>query len=608
MAYSRRMESVPPPATGNALRSRLEFGVLCVVGLAMLNWTWGTWPDVLVDFGRELYVPWRLSEGDVLYRDVAHFNGPLSPYWNALWFKLFGVGLRTLVGVNLALLALMTGLLWRLLRDISDSFAATAACAVFLLVFAFGQLVGIGNYNWVCPYSHEATHGVVLGLAALSCLHAWAGTRHDLRVALAGFLIGSAFLTQANVFLAAAGAGVLYFGLLLWRVAPARARAVRLVVLFMGGSVTAPAIAFVLLAFALPVGDALRAVGGAWPAVVAGDVAWLVFYASGTGFDQPLAQLGRILLWTAGYALVLAPAAAVAWLVKVPAHRPAAIAVFLTTAGGLFLCRGEIDWAHAALPLPVFLLVAGALHAASLRRSKSAQADTTRLLALALAAFAFLLLLKMPLNARVYHYGFSLAAPATLVVIVGALCWLPRWLERHGKCGLILRAGVAALLSVGVAEHLGIVASYLEHKQVVVGEGADAFRADARGDFVNAALAIVIESVGEGDSLAVLPEGVTINYLARRRTPTRYLNFMPPELSLFGEAQIVASFKASPPDLVLLVHKDTSEYGVRFFGHDYGNELASWVREHYVDQQLLGQRPLEPATRFGIATMTPAKR
>ena len=29
-------------------------------------------------------------EGDVLYRDVAVFNGPLSQYFNALCFRVFG--------------------------------------------------------------------------------------------------------------------------------------------------------------------------------------------------------------------------------------------------------------------------------------------------------------------------------------------------------------------------------------------------------------------------------------------------------------------------------------------------------------------------------------
>lgn len=48
--------------------------------LALSVWTWRKWPDLLVDFGRELYVPWQLTTGKVLYVDIAYFNGPLSPY------------------------------------------------------------------------------------------------------------------------------------------------------------------------------------------------------------------------------------------------------------------------------------------------------------------------------------------------------------------------------------------------------------------------------------------------------------------------------------------------------------------------------------------------
>ena len=33
------------------------------------------------------------------------------------------------------------------------------------------RTVSGGNYNFVTPYSHEATHGFALGVAALLCLH-----------------------------------------------------------------------------------------------------------------------------------------------------------------------------------------------------------------------------------------------------------------------------------------------------------------------------------------------------------------------------------------------------------------------------------------------------
>ena len=46
--------------------------------------TWGGWPDVLIDYGKELTIAWELAEGRALYRDVAYFLGPLSPYLNAL--------------------------------------------------------------------------------------------------------------------------------------------------------------------------------------------------------------------------------------------------------------------------------------------------------------------------------------------------------------------------------------------------------------------------------------------------------------------------------------------------------------------------------------------
>ena len=62
---------------------------------------------MIVDFGRELYVPWILYEGKELYKDLFYFNGPLSPYWNAIWFKLLGPVVFTLVYVNLGLLAIL---------------------------------------------------------------------------------------------------------------------------------------------------------------------------------------------------------------------------------------------------------------------------------------------------------------------------------------------------------------------------------------------------------------------------------------------------------------------------------------------------------------------
>ncbi len=95
-------------------------------------------------------------------------------------------------------------------------------------------------------------------------------------------------------------------------------------------------------------------------------------------------------------------------------------------------------------------------------------------------------------------------------------------------------------------------------------------------------------------TLLVLPEGVMVNYLTRRVNPTRHLNFVPPEIMIFGEGQILEDLRAQPPDYVVLVHRETREYGLPLFGTDYAPRLLEWAREQYEPVAQVGAVPLAP--------------
>ena len=143
--------------------TRLNRLLLHAVTFAALTWwSWRKWADPLVDFGRELYVPWQLANGKVLYRDIAHFFGPFSQYLNALWFRLFGVSLTTLIFSNLTILAATVAGIHYLFAVSCGPSAATAASMLVLLLFGFSQYADVGNYAFVAPYSHEATHSIAL--------------------------------------------------------------------------------------------------------------------------------------------------------------------------------------------------------------------------------------------------------------------------------------------------------------------------------------------------------------------------------------------------------------------------------------------------------------
>src|SRR4030042_4421562 len=103
-------QEIFPPFKSKWLSAAAGPALLVFAFIALAQWTWRKWPDPLIDFGKELYVAWQLSQGQVLYRDLAHLFGPFSQYLNAAAFRLCGVSLTTLIVLNLLILAGITGL------------------------------------------------------------------------------------------------------------------------------------------------------------------------------------------------------------------------------------------------------------------------------------------------------------------------------------------------------------------------------------------------------------------------------------------------------------------------------------------------------------------
>src|SRR5712672_2103432 len=51
----------------------------------ILFWlTWAHWGSIQIDCGREVYVPYQILRGKLLYRDLWYPYGPLEPYISAL--------------------------------------------------------------------------------------------------------------------------------------------------------------------------------------------------------------------------------------------------------------------------------------------------------------------------------------------------------------------------------------------------------------------------------------------------------------------------------------------------------------------------------------------
>jgi hypothetical protein len=562
-------------------------------------WTWRKWPDVLLDFGRELYVAWQLSVGKTLYTDIAYFKGPLSPYLNAFWFHLFGVSLTTLIFCNFAILALTVFLLYQIFAFITNRLTAITCCVVFLVLFAFPQFIGFGNYNFICPYSHELTHGIALSLLGIWFLRIHLKNRSPASIAGAGLVLGLVFLTTAEISLAAFVALSVWLGLILWQEKPSSAR---LIIWFIGYALVPPTIAFFLLCLKMPASQALAGVLGSWTTVFNENATSLKFYRDVMGTSNITASLEAIVRWLGLYALVFGIAAAAAFAIpRRIVTRPWLLPVVFAVVAGVVVasCQSRA-WLSAARPLPVLLVVIGIASVTELiKRRQTNQVTAPLVIRLTVLAFAFVLLGKITFNVHVSHYGFALAMPATLVTVAMLLFWIPAAIDQRGASGGVFRAIALSVLTIAVIAHLEVQQSYLRWKTHPVSQGADLILSDPRGEMVNAALSSIVSHIQTNETLTVLPEGAMLNYLSRRASAVPLVNFMPLEFILYGKDRTLESFHNHPPDYIVLVHKDTSEYGFQFFGRDYGQMLWEWIQKNYHPVTLIGDPPLRDAN-FGI--------
>jgi hypothetical protein len=505
----------------------------------------------------------------------------------------------------------LAGLLYRSFLRTSGTWGAVLAGTTFALLFLASQYVSVANYNYLTPYAHPLTHGVLLSVLLLSILVRMIGPEPASGratwawPAAAGVVLGLVFLTKLEVFVAAAAAAAA--AMLAWLWLSHGARPVWRASLVMLAAFPIPILsAWVLLSLAIGIDATWQGFAIGWSALFAGNAGQLPFFRQGMGLDDPARSLRAIGAYTAaGVGALVAIVAVVAAIGRVARGRPALGWVGVAAlAGAILAATAWLAPDHVyqvGKPLPVVVLAILAFDGALLLR-RGEHADRRRLARFVFAVFALAMLGRMILNPRIPHYGFVLAMPATLLAAAVAIDSIPRRLAAWRVDPSWLRAALLAVWAGIVLAHLDLTRQAMQLKQTRVGQGADAFYADERGVAVDKVSDALRGIVSPDQTLAVLPEGAMFNYLLRRRNPTGYTHVtavLPAGAGAFGEDAIERAFTEHPPDFILLVHKDTSEFGFRFFGRDYGQELFRWIQREYEPIVTWYAAPLQDE-RFGV--------
>jgi hypothetical protein len=267
--------------------------------------------------------------------------------------------------------------------------------------------------------------------------------------------------------------------------------------------------------------------------------------------------------------------------------------LFFAAAGGLSINYGWQKFGHC---LPLVVLVAAVLLWREWRQNSKRGVRNSEFPALWLA-FSFAMLAKLGFNPRISHFGIFLAMPAFLSAFYLLLHLLPRLLEGLGLNSKSFRVAMFILLLAGLARLTIHSALFYKDKDFTLGTGGDRIvtfdpKFDPVGSQMAEAAAWIKTNTAPTNTLAVLPEGVMLNYLTRHVNPTPYVVFAF-EVWAFGEQNMLAAYKKNPPDYIFLVQRDTSEYGVPYFGmkDGFGYDIMQWVGRSYETVELIGGEP-----------------
>jgi hypothetical protein len=156
-----------------------------------------------------------------------------------------------------------------------------------------------------------------------------------------------------------------------------------------------------------------------------------------------------------------------------------------------------------------------------------------------------------------------------------------------------VRAVALGTIVATIAGHLAIVARVLAPKVHRVADGADAFYADRIGLFANEIVREIRARTAPDATLLVAPQGVMLNYLARRRNPTPYYAYDRTSRVLWGDDAIVDSLEAHPPDWIVVFDRGGAEAGSPVFGRDVFQRGYGWIMEHYRPVRQFGAAPFQ---------------
>jgi len=573
--------------TENKKSEFLPHLIILAAFFLLLSQTWLKWGSLIVDTGRELWLPGELLKGKVLYRDIVSYYGFLPAYLIAGLYEVFGIGINTLVYAGIAVTLITSFTVYRISRFFLDQGFSTLLVINFLFVFAFAGYCIYGIFNWILPYSFATTLFMMFTALSLYYFLKFIFWGNEQNLAIWTVFLTAAFLCRLESALTVWPA---FFVTSLMPAIP-RQNIRRFKMLTYTTSPLAASALLYGLFFAIT-----HTFHAFWQ-MFTGSIHFHIntpFYRELMGTDNIPLSLSRISL---SFLITIAVFIGLAIICRVTNslykdESPVKTIIPILAAFIFFILIKQFSLYGIQYNCLILVLFCGTI--AYLFQALNRTAAPRSIGLLILFTISFLIASRILLNTTPFEYGFFLLATPLICYYIFFADLFKNMLERHLKIPAEpLSAAIACFMIL-------MIIPYWEFSRVNYNDYSR-FVATAKGNrycLHNAQTEVVCKTTDyiknntpQNSTVAVFPEGVGINFFTSRALPLKYHGFLPPDIRLFGEDKILSEIKAAKIDYIVIIARYTGDMGAGPFGIAYAQKIKKWIDDNYAPVKQFGTTP-----------------
>lgn len=559
------------------LKERKPLLVILAVYIITFILTYGCQGNLIVDCGREAYIPFAISQNKLLYKEIFCIYGAFPYFFMAFFFKLFSPNLNILY-----LLGGIFGLLYTYgVYFCSREFLSKALSICICMLIIYSVIFGGSIFNFIFPYSYAIVISSTCAIWILFLLLKYIHTKKTDLLYYCSFLWGIISVSKIEFIPTA----ILVLAIFLLYENEKKLKFIKLILF---SSIVPALTLLILLTQGVSFSDVMQN---------AKHINEMIHTKSFKYFYENLSVLSfstknflinlKGLLSTAFISLIF-------FYISLFAIRKRRKFLKYSLLVAMVIFCYSLIYLQETMPemifatLPYIYAVAFLVYLYKYLKIKEYK-NPNKIKILVLLIFTLVCSLKSFHALLLSFYGSYCFAPYIICLAI----FIKEFLRNNalyntkGQYETIL--SVYLLIITLIFANELIISSYERNSIVKTSYGTIKTTEKIAQPF-NETLQYLNTHSKQGDSLLVIPEGIMLNFLSGKTNDFYQTSLIPLDFDTFKEDNIINEIKVKKPEFIAFTNRETDEYGQGYICKDYGMNTCKYVAHNYSLEAAFGEK------------------